>query len=46
MEDEIRKIKGVQFVSLDFATKRLIIRAYNEQDLEEITKRRLRLSSE
>jgi len=39
MEDEIRKIKGVQFVSLDFATKRLIIRAYNEQDLEEITKK-------
>ncbi len=39
MEDEINKIQGVQFASLDFATKRLIIRAYYEQDLDEITKK-------
>lgn len=39
MEAEVKKIKGVQFASLDFATKRLIIHAYNEQDLDEITKK-------
>ena len=39
IEDQVKKIKGVQFASLDFATKRLIICAYNKRDLDEITRK-------
>ena len=39
IEDQVKKIKGVQFASLDFATKRLIICEYNKRDLDEITRK-------
>lgn len=37
IENEVNKLAGVQYASIDFVAKRLIIYVYNERDLDDVT---------